>query len=103
MYGFSLYLTYIPMDISGKTQFIEQLALAGEKLVIVDFWAERCGPCRILKPELEKLAEQYSDHVILFKVDVDDDANQELSMEYGVRSIPQVTMFLNSDKVDQFV
>lgn len=70
------------MNISGKKHFIEQLELAGDKLVLVDFWAERCGPCRILKPELEKLAEQYSDNVVLFKVDVDDDANQELSMEY---------------------
>ena len=91
------------MDISGQKHFTEQLEAAWEKLVLVDFWAERCGPCRTLKPELVKLAEKYSDHVVLFKINVDDDANEPLSREYGVRSIPQVTLFMKKDKIDQFV
>ena len=91
------------MDISWKQQFLEQLEAAGDKLVLVDFWADRCGPCKMLKPELERLAEKHESKIVLLKVNVDDSNNSELSMEFGVRSIPQVTFFLHKDKKDQFI
>jgi len=63
-----------------------------DKIVLVDFWAERCGPCRLLKPVLHDLAEKRDD-VELLTVNVDAEENGDLTMEFSVRSIPQVTIF----------
>jgi putative thioredoxin len=68
--------------------------------VIVDFWAEWCQPCQILKPILEKLAAEYGGRFILAKVD--SDQNQELAQRYGVRGIPAVKAFLDGEMVDEF-
>jgi thioredoxin 1 len=59
--------------------------------VVVDFWAAWCGPCRMVGPELEKLAEEHGDAVRIVKVDVD--ANPSVAAEYGVMSIPTITRF----------
>jgi thioredoxin 1 len=79
-------------EITGKDAFAQELEDA-DKLIIVDFWAEWCGPCRMLGPVLHDLAEKYPDQVQLLKINVDSPDNQPLAMEYGVRSIPQVTFF----------
>lgn len=68
--------------------------------VLVDFWAEWCQPCRILKPILEKLAVEYGGRFILAKVN--SDQNQELAQRYGVRGIPAVKAFLGGELVDEF-
>jgi len=68
--------------------------------VLVDFWAEWCAPCRILKPVLEKLAVEYNGRFILAKVD--SDRHQELTARYGVRSIPSVKAFQNGEMVKEF-
>jgi putative thioredoxin len=68
--------------------------------VLVDFWAEWCQPCRILKPVLEKLAAEYGGRFLLAKVD--SDHNQELAQRYGVRGIPAVKAFVNGELVDEF-
>jgi putative thioredoxin len=68
--------------------------------VLVDFWADWCQPCRILKPLLEKLAAEYGGRFILAKVN--SDQNQELAQRYGVRGIPAVKAFLNGEMVDEF-
>lgn len=90
------------MDIVGANQFNE-LITNSNKLIMVDFRAEWCGPCRILKPVLEELTAKYGDKVELVKINVDEQDNYPLAVQYQVNSIPQVTFFLNGQQVDQFI
>ncbi len=71
-----------------------------KKPVLVDFWAEWCGPCRILGPMLEKMAGKYQDKFILVKVNTDE--NQEIASSYGIRGIPNVKLFINGEVADEF-
>ena len=71
-------------------------ALSQGKLMMVDFWASWCGPCRMLGPVIEQLDNQYPD-VVVGKVNVDDE--QELAMRYGVMSIPTVIFFKDGKEI----
>jgi thioredoxin 1 len=67
--------------------------------VLVDFWAEWCGPCVALAPVVEELAEEYDGKVKVGKLDVD--KNSESAMKYGIRSIPAIFLFKNGEIVDK--
>ena len=69
--------------------------------VLVDFWAEWCGPCKMIAPMVDDLANEYDGKVTFFKLDVD--ANPETSIKFGIRSIPTLLLFKNGKPVDQVV
>lgn len=75
--------------------------ISKNKTVLVDFWAEWCGPCRMIGPIIEELANEYKGKVIIGKLDVD--SNQESSIKYGVRSIPTILTFKDGEIVDKQV
>ena len=75
----------------------EELVLKSDKPVLVDFWAEWCGPCRMLGPIIEDLSDEFADKAIIGKVDVD--SNQQFAAQFGVRNIPTVLVFKDGEMV----
>ncbi len=79
----------------------ESLVKNSDKLVLVDFWAEWCGPCRMVGPIVEELAKEYEGKAVIGKINVDNNPN--VSMEFGVRNIPTILFFKNGKVVDKQV
>ena len=79
----------------------EELVMKSDKLVMLDFWAVWCGPCRMVAPIVEELATEYEGKAVIGKVDVD--SNQEVAMKYGIRNIPTVLFIKNGEVVDKQV
>ena len=79
----------------------QDTALAEGTVSVVDFWAEWCGPCRMIAPVIEELATEYGEKVKVGKVDVDNNPNT--AMEYGVRSIPTILIIKDGTVVDKHV
>jgi thioredoxin 1 len=69
------------------------------KPVVIDFWAEWCGPCRMVGPIIEELAKEYEGKVLIGKMDVDE--NVDTPNEYGIRNIPTILFFKNGQVVDK--
>lgn len=75
--------------------------MASDKPVVIDFWAEWCGPCRMIGPIIEELAEEYKDKVVIGKCDVD--SNDDIVAQYRVRNIPTVVFIKGGAVVDKVV
>lgn len=82
------------------TDFDEKV-LKSNVPVLVDFWAEWCGPCRAIAPSIEEIANDYAGRAKVYKIDVDRDT--ELASQYGVMSIPALLVFKGGKVVDQMV
>ncbi|SEA52815.1 thioredoxin [Arachidicoccus rhizosphaerae] len=73
--------------------------IANDKLTVVDFWAEWCGPCRAIGPVVEELAKEYDGQVKIGKLNVDN--NPDVSVKYGITSIPAILFIKNGEVVDK--
>jgi thioredoxin 1 len=83
-----------------NTNFDEEIKKPGSP-ILVDFWAEWCGPCRMVAPVLEKLSEEYAGKARIGKVNVDEQSS--LAAKFGVQSIPTLLIFKNGKVVEQFI
>ncbi|HBG42775.1 MAG TPA: thioredoxin [Porphyromonadaceae bacterium] len=75
--------------------------LKTDKLVVIDFWAEWCGPCKMIGPIIEEISSEYGDKIVVGKVDVDN--NDDLTSQYGIRNIPTVLFIKGGNVVDKLV
>lgn len=80
-------------------EFKKIVESAGRKPVMIDFYAEWCGPCKLAAPVIDKLSGEYNGKAVIAKVDVDE--NRELAQEHGVMSIPTVIIFKNGEEFDR--
>jgi thioredoxin 1 len=86
--------------IIDQTEF-NNLVLEGKGVVLVDFFATWCGPCKALAPILEEVADELKDKVVIYKVDIDQ--SQTLAQEYRVMSVPTMKIFKNGEVVETIV
>jgi thioredoxin 1 len=81
--------------VQTSDQGFENDVLKAYKPVLVDYWADWCGPCKMIAPILDDIAPDYADKLIIAKLNIDD--NQQVPTKYGVRSIPTLMLFKNGD------
>ena len=79
----------------------EETVVKSDKVSMIDFWAEWCGPCRMVGPIVEELATEYAGQAVIGKVDVDN--NPHVASQFGIRSIPTILFFKNGVQVDKQV
>ena len=79
----------------------QEVVLNADKPVLVDFWAEWCGPCRMVGPVVEEIADDFADSAVVGKLNVDE--HQDIAVKYGIRSIPALLYFKNGEVADSVV
>jgi len=88
------------INISDAT-FAEEVKNEKEKAVLVDFWAEWCGPCRMIAPVVEEVAREYDDKLKVCKLNVDE--NSQIAAEYGIMSIPTLIIFKEGEEKERII
>jgi len=88
-----------PIEITDSN--FEQEVLKSDVPVLIDFWAVWCGPCKMIAPYVQEIASEYSGKVNVGKLDVDN--NPQVSMQYGIRSIPTLLIFKDGKLADQII
>ena len=89
------------MALELTDQNFDELVLKSDKPVLVDFWAEWCGPCRMIGPFVEEIAKEYEGKAVVGKLNVDHNPN--ISMQFGIRNIPALLFFQGGQVVDKEV
>ncbi|MDA3883220.1 MAG: thioredoxin [Bacteroidales bacterium] len=79
----------------------EELVAKSDKLVVIDFWAEWCGPCRLVAPFIAELATEYNGKAVIGKCDVDD--NPDIASKFSIRNIPTILFVKNNEVVDKLI
>ena len=85
-------------EINGRDELVN--VVQNNSVVLVDFFANWCGPCRMLTPTLEKLASDYEDKAVIAKIDID--KNNDLAIEFKVSAVPTLALFKNGSLVNKF-
>lgn len=88
-----------PLTVTDST--FKDEVVGSDVPVLVDFWAEWCGPCRMIAPMVEELADEFDGRAKITKVDVD--SNPKIAMQFGIRSIPTLLFFKDGEVVDQLI
>lgn len=89
------------MAVELTDQNFEQEALNADKPVMIDFWAEWCGPCKTIAPVVDELSSDYEGKAVIAKVDVDN--NPQIAAKFGIRNIPTILFLKNGEVVDKSV
>lgn len=88
------------LEITGLN--IEE-TLKSDQLVVLDFWAGWCGPCKMISPIIDELSGEYDGKVVFGKVDTEDENNDDLVSDYGIRNLPTILFIKNGEIVDKMV
>jgi thioredoxin 1 len=89
------------IELTNET--FENEVLKSDALVVVDFWAPWCGPCKMMAPVLDELAEEFGEKVKIAKLDVENPAHQALAAKYQIQSIPNIKVFKNGNVIREIV
>lgn len=88
------------MCVCVQADLTTQLEAAGNRLVVIDFYATWCGPCKLIAPKLEAMAQEFKDEIIVLKVDVDE--NEEIAAEYQIEAMPTFVFIKSKNVVTRF-